>query len=208
VIGNGPSLQQTNLSNLKNEITFACNNIHLIYNQTDWRPTHYVRAEEVGGLEVKDWIDSMRAHMALNCEIWCNTWFTKWMDREGYPTRAVKTIDACTHYTVNFDNDRCPHLWHFPRLCTFGSSVNVAIQIAVLKGYSPIYLVGCDLGATMDHFTTSYRHGRERPDRFALLNTITAHMIAKRSSRTPIYNATIGGELEVYDRVDYESLFS
>ncbi len=211
VIGNGPSLSVTDLSHLTNEITFACNNIHLIYPSTDWRPTHYVRAEAAAGMEIKDWFDSMQTQMAGNVEIWCNLWFIKWMNRQGYETRQTNVIHSCAHHLINFDSEYCPHLWHFPRLCTFGSSVNVAIQIAVQLGYSPIYLVGCDLGyrdGRANHFDPTYEHGNEQPARLANLNTLTAHIIAKRSSPVPIYNATIGGQLEVYERVNYEDLFT
>src|SRR5699024_7865108 len=41
IIGNGPSLRAEDLDKLKNEITFACNRINLIFDQTDWRPTYY-----------------------------------------------------------------------------------------------------------------------------------------------------------------------
>lgn len=162
-------------------------------------------------METKDWIDSMKAHMEMDCQIHCNVWFIKWMDRIGQKTRNVNVINSCAHYTVNFDSEYCPHLWHLPRLCTFGSSVNIAVQIAIQSGYSPIYLVGCDLGYRDNqpsHFDSHYEHGKEQPARLANLNTLTAHMIAKRSSPVPIYNATIGGELEVYERVKYEDLFA
>ncbi|WP_027388960.1 6-hydroxymethylpterin diphosphokinase MptE-like protein [Chrysiogenes arsenatis] len=41
IIGNGPSLTASDLSLLKNEITFASNKIYLVYPETDWRPTYY-----------------------------------------------------------------------------------------------------------------------------------------------------------------------
>jgi len=41
LIGNGPSLSAADLDKLDGEITFACNFIHKIYDQTDWRPTYH-----------------------------------------------------------------------------------------------------------------------------------------------------------------------
>lgn len=204
VVGNGKSLRQTPLENLVGEVTFAVNNIHLIYPDTKWRPTHYVRAEEATTLGPEDWRESMDVHFALDCEIWCNEWFAR-IDR----TRSVNIIRPCTHYRLHFDNPECPHLWHLPILCNFGSSVNVAVQLAAQKGYSPIYLVGCDLGyvdGKPNHFNDQYEHGKEQDARFANLDTLYAHMIASRS-KAKIYNATIGGELEVYERVEFEELF-
>ncbi len=47
-IGNGPSLVASDLDLLKNEVTFACNRIQLIYPDTKWRPTHYVFTDRHG----------------------------------------------------------------------------------------------------------------------------------------------------------------
>ena len=43
VIGNGPSLKAEDLTRIWNlDIpTFACNRIHMIFSQTEWRPTYY-----------------------------------------------------------------------------------------------------------------------------------------------------------------------
>ena len=196
VVGNGESLARTDLNKLIGEISFVCNNIHLIYAHTDFRPTHYIRAEESRSLSVEDWGESVETHRRLGCEMWLNNMFGK----------ADHKINACSHYRKHYNNPEAPHLWHLPVLCTFGSSVNVAVQIAHTLGYSPIYLVGCDLGSNMNHFMPNYRHGKEQPNRYANLDALAAHMVASRSGEE-IYNATIGGELEVYERVEFRSLF-
>jgi len=195
VIGSGASLKHTELSKLNNEVTLSCNNIHLIYPYTDWRTKIYVRAEEAGTLGPEDWQESMDVHKELGCEMWVNDHFGI---KEG-------RIRSCAHYKRHYNDKDCPHLLHLPILCTFGSSVNVAIQIAMLKEYSPIYLVGCDMDGDMSHFSESYRHGKEQENRYAQMDALEAHIIAARSG-WPIYNATIGGNLEVYERVEYESL--
>lgn len=198
VIGNGPSLKRTNLDKLIGEVTFSCNNIHLIYPYTKWRTTHYVRAEEATTLGYEDWGESVEVHKKLGCEIWANQHF----GRIGHDIRT------CSHYRRHYNDPDSPHLWHLPMLCTFGSSVNVAVQIAHLQGYSPIYLVGCDLGyenGKANHFEENYEHGKEQEARYANLDTLQAHIIASRSG-VEIYNATIGGFLEVYPRVDYETI--
>jgi hypothetical protein len=210
IVGNGPSLAKTNLDLLVGEVSFATNRIQLIYDRTDWRPSYYVRAE---GMELHNepdpaiWMGDFEAH--LDIPIFANLYFR---NRLGYTPENWTTIKSCAHYDVNYDDVRCPHLWHLPVLCTFGSSVNVAIQLAVQMGYGPIYLVGCDLGykdGEASHFAKEYEAGYEkmlRPARYANYNTLVAHMIAKRSSPVPIYNASFGGELEVYERVRLEDV--
>lgn len=208
VVGNGPSLAHTNLENMNGEVSFAVNNIHLIYASTSWRPTHYVRAEQAFGLEPEHWLESMRVHLGLDCNIWCNDYFFR--PRFGIsPSLKTRYLKACAHYAKHFNNPDCPHLWHLPRLCTFGSSVNVAIQLAFQQGYSPIYLLGCDLGyedGKPSHFDPNYEHGQEQEARYANMDTLAAHMVASRSG-AEIYNATIGGSLEAYPRMEFESLF-
>lgn len=214
VIGNGPSLRSTPLDRLKGEISFATNRIHLIYPHTTWRPTHYVRAEEMTMPDQDVWKVDITTHLEMKVEVWCNKWFMKWIRNMGkHNPKQVHIIKPCPHYQYHFDVPECPHLWHMPRLCTFGSSVNVAIQIAVQQGFSPIYLIGCDLGYSIHpqaHFDPHYTDGYQgylREARYADMDTLTAHAIAARSSPAPIYNATLGGYLEAYPRVKFEELF-
>lgn len=214
VVGNGPSLSKTNLDMLKGEVSFATNRISLIYDRTEWRPDYYLRAE---GFELYNepdpslWQDDIRYHLDHpDVEVYANAYFSKHL---GTSSHGVKRLGLCTHYTKHFDSDECPYMWHLPVICSYGSSVNVAIQLAVTMGYGPIYLIGCDLGyrdGEPSHFTDEYEKGYEdmlRSARHANLDTLMAHIIALRSSPVPIYNATIGGELEVYERVSYDSLF-
>lgn len=209
VVGNGPSLNETDLEKLEGEVTWACNNVHLIYPSTSWRPTYYVRAESAYNLEPEHWLESMRVHLDLGCEIYCNDFFFR--PRFGLKqTDKVHIPRFCSHYARHYDEETCPHLWHLPIVCTFGGSVNVAIQLAAQEGYDELYLVGCDLGAGGEyhHFSPLYRHGREQENRYAVMDPYAAHLIAKRSSPIPIYNATRGGFLEAYPRINYDDLFS
>jgi len=59
IIGNGPSLKDTDLSRLKNEVSFASNSFNLLFPQLGWRPNVYAcidtlvlpdRAQELGDL--------------------------------------------------------------------------------------------------------------------------------------------------------------
>jgi hypothetical protein len=224
VIGNGKSLLHTDLDRLENEVTFGCNRINLIYPRTIMRVKHYVRSEGMELLNFPDpsiWADDVLYHLNNpDCTTWMNPYFRINLEKIGMGANwaerkpgKVNWIGACSHYLTHYDKDDCPVNWHLPNFCSFGSSVNVAIQIAVTLGHSPIYLIGCDLGYKDNepsHFTDEYEKGYQkmlRPALYANNDTLMAHIIAKRSSPVPIYNATIGGALEVYERVDYERLF-
>ena len=60
-----------------------------------------------------------------------------------------------------------------------------------------------------NHFDKRYEThaGRLRLARYTNLDLTAAHMVAARSSPVPIFNAGVGGRLEVYERVRLESLF-
>jgi hypothetical protein len=212
IVGNGPSLKHTNLDLLYGEISFATNRIHLIYPETSWRPTHYVRAENSDLKGAAKYHSEIRMHLDMGCDVWANKWFTLGTDMAD----RVNTIVSCWHYTNHYSDMEAPHAWHFPKLCLFGSSVNVALQIAALKGFKPLYLLGCDLGyvdGKPSHFSEEYEDGIEnelRPAHFANLDTLAAHMVAARSSPSKIYNCTPTGllhDLRVYENVKLESLF-
>lgn len=213
IVGNGPSLNHTNLNLLNGEYSFGVNGIAAIYSRTNWRPSHYVRAEEASmGSDPEAWKRDMQIHRDLGCEIWANEMFLRGVEdlRESGRYRQIR---ACSHYSLHFDNPDCPPLYHLPRLCTFGSSVNVAIQIALgLLNFDEVYLVGCDLGykeGTTNHFDQNYTKnvGQLRDARYTELDILAAHMIAARTFPGKIFNATLGGSLEVYPRVEFESLF-
>lgn len=214
VVGNGPSLRDTPLDLLIGETCFATNRISLIYDKTDWRPNYYIRAEGFELFNEPDpslWRDDIHYHLDHpDIEVYANAYFSKHL---GTGNHGVRRLALCTHYTKHFDSDECPYMWHLPVICSYGSSVNVAMQLAVSMGYGPIYLIGCDLGykdGKPSHFTDDYEEGywdMLRPAKYANLDTLQAHIIAARSSPVPIYNATLGGELEVYERVNlYEVL--
>jgi hypothetical protein len=198
VIGNGESLKVTPLHMLEGEVTFAVNRIHKIYPETTWRPTHYVRVEPVE-LErdneetVEEFREECRLHVRLKEQC---TFPKPWREWLGEHTN-VTYRNTCRH----FSRKRVPGGWHLPMLCDYGTVVTAAIQEAVIRGATEIILLGCDL--TGEHFTKDYGQ--------ALIQTElwrTAHEIAKRESPVPILNATYGGSLEIYPRVNLEAYLS
>lgn len=213
IVGNGPSLNFTNLDLLAGEISFGVNRIAKMYPHTAWRPTHYVRAEEAStGSNPLVYRSDIELHCELGCEVWANEFFIGELPQVRN-SGLYRQVRGCTHYNMHFDNPDCPPLYHMPRLCTFGSSVHVAIQIAL--GYlnvEKVYLIGTDLGyreGQTNHFDENYTDGvgALRDARYTELDILAAHMIAARSFPGRIFNATKGGYLEVYPRVELERLF-
>lgn len=186
VIGNGPSLQKTDLNKLIGHKTYAVNRIWKIWEDNPsilWRPTDYVRGE-LPAYNEEMVIEDLQKMSALDCTMHLQAGFWKFKERWWRGVADVEYFDSC--------NGDDPHDWHLPNLCGYGTVVNISVQIAVLEGADEIHLLGCDLGLP-NHF-----YGAEGTNKDSL--PISAHEIAKRCSPIPIYNATIGGSLEVYPR--------
>ena len=192
VVGNGPSLAKVDLERLVGD-TFATNRIHLIYPRTNWRPTYYVRTEPPAGDERERFFAECRLHIDSGEQC---IFPSAWKETLGeHPN--VEYINTCHHFKYGVDN--APSAWHLPLVCDFGTVVTVAMQLAVLKGYDEIYLIGCDL--TGGHFADNYE-GAIQTELWR-----KAHEIAKKSCPVPVYNATVGGELDAYERIDFELLY-
>lgn len=94
-----------------------------------------------------------------------------------------------------------------------------ALQFAIYLGAEKIYLLGCDNNYTDDptdesnHFIKNYYGNKKEKHRTfipPLKETIKAFEAAKRYAQyggVKIYNATRGGKLEVFERVEFELLF-
>lgn len=175
--------------------SFATNRIHHIYPFTRWRPTYYVRTEPPMGGDPVSFFEECKLHIAAGEK--CI--FPHWEEEVGIHPN-VEFINTCHHYKYPADHKKTPQEWHLPMVCDFGTVLTAAMQIAVLKGYSRIFLVGCDL--TGGHFSEK-DNGLTQTELWR-----KAHEIAKKSCPIPIYNATIGGDLDIYERVDIEWLKS
>jgi hypothetical protein len=117
---------------------------------------------------------------------------------------------------------RRPEGWHEGPLCKYGSGYNVMLQQAVREDYNPIYLLGADLGFVgrsglgepdPDHFSPVYNTRWASKERAVIDNDTQTdmHQHAKAwcdERNIQVLNASLGGELEVYERVDFLSLFN
>ena len=96
--------------------------------------------------------------------------------------------------------------WHEP-FCTAYNTISVMAQWAVKLGYREIVLVGCDLNYTdgiTDHFMPYYENvDKEYYIDRATFSTIKAHEFIRDYCPIPVYNATIGGTLNIHPRRNF-----
>ncbi|MFR9211410.1 MAG: 6-hydroxymethylpterin diphosphokinase MptE-like protein [Intestinibacter bartlettii] len=215
IIGNGPSLNVNDLEKLKNEITFGFNRIYYIFNKTDWRPTFYCSEDlkiiqnsvkEINDLDIKDKFIPLIIKEDYGINIDSAIYFNQRYKPEkqivpSFSENIVKKIDC-------------------------GSTVTyTAIQIAAYMGFKEIYLIGVDHSFARyinekgeivedknlkDYFCEEYNKDKEKLDIPTTVVSTLAYQKAEEYSRQHgfrIYNATRGGKLEVFERVDFDKLF-
>jgi len=225
ILGNGPSINHTPLEFLKDEFTFVTNRIYLLFDRIDWRPTFYTAT---------DW----RVVPDIAHEINLLTGMIFFFEERFRGLLRDNDDDIYWHTHMSNPRERVFAYDIANGVRGAGSVTGTAIQIAFYLGFSPIYLIGCDLGYKVgdtvkqegpDKFGTGTKHyltstedddyshfdkryfgqGRRWHDP-NVKRMIEGHRQCKEGIEKvggKIYNATIGGELEVYERVDFKSLF-
>lgn len=215
LIGNGPSLRLGDLETLarNNEICIAFNMIFKIFEKTVWRP-NYIGITDSGVLydclDIDKYIENIGLFVADG--------FMR--DTDYYLNRAEYVhlnIEDYNPSYPNFSEDITKEIY-------WGSTVSydIGLQFAHYMGAVQIFLLGMDnsyQGSVADeksHFIKDY-HSKElkkiyneegRTTNWDKINC--AYEKAELYSRKHgfrIFNATRGGKLEAFERVDFDSLF-
>jgi hypothetical protein len=213
IIGNGPSLRPEDLTKLKHEITFAFNRIYYIFDQTDWRPTFYLSEDDKTILKSEEEISSLQiknkffpVNIPWDYKIYFNNanyYLFKMGDEKSEP---------------NFSEDIVKGIY-------WGNTVVYsAIQMAVYMGIKEIYLLGVDHNFSKmindngeivinndakDYFIDRYNIDKEDLYLPNVDISTRAFIAAKKyldKHNVNIYNATRGGKLEVFERVEFDQL--
>lgn len=210
IIGNGPSLKNTDLQLLRNEITFGMNRIYLIFEELGF-PTTYFFA--INTLVIEQCASDMRALPMPKFLTWRSR---RWMSEDA------GTIFMDTDYRgpESFSTDLTG------RVFEGGTVTYVALQTAYWMGFQEVILVGVDHrysttgpanatvvseGRDLNHFHPDY-FGRgfrwQLPDLEASERSYRLARAAFEADGRKIVDATVAGQLSVFPKVEYLSLFS
>lgn len=209
IIGNGPSLKQTDMTLLKDEVTFGLNRIYMNFDKMGFETTYHVCVNELVVEQCAHEISQLKMPK-----------FSGWHCRDLIPF----TDDM--HFLWTRSGLRS---WFFTDLtegCWEGSTVTmVALQIAFYMGFKEVILIGVDhsykfegqphaavvsTGDDPNHFNDQYFGKGFRwhlPDlEGSEMSYRVADFVYRQHGRRVI-DATIGGKLQVFPKVDYYSLF-
>lgn len=204
IIATGPSLTMEDIEKLKDEYTFSMNSICKLYDQTDWRPTYFAIQDRHVFLSLED---TIRKHKEVPVFISDNIEWKYKREPEwiNFPTDTMyHSYDMkIGKYYAKFSDDAYKIVYD-------GYSIAYScIELAVYMGFKEIYLLGADCTYTgpKEHFVDSGVEDRSR--KFATPKLVTAYEAAKEYAdkhNIKIYNATRGGVLEVFPRVDLDEI--
>jgi len=208
IIGNGPSLRNTDLSLLKGEVTFGMNRIYLLFDQVGFATTYYVA---VNKLVIEQ---CAREIASLTCPK-----FISWHARDEIDFTTDMMFLHSRGVSPTFYTDITRGIWE-------GATVTyVAMQIAYYMGFQKVILVGVDhsfvtqgkphtavvsQGNDPDHFDPQYFGKGFRWQLPDLETSELAYRTAKsqfESEDREIVDATVDGKLQVFSKVDYGTLF-
>lgn len=212
IIGTGPSLNVTDLSLLRNEITFGTNRLYLLFDALGFATTFYLAVDPL-----------VIEHYCQDIDRLLTTKFLPARHRRRF-TFDRRTIFFEEARALTFARDPLGGLWDG------GSVTYLAIQLAFFMGFDPVYLVGVD-----HNYSRSKTHEEDKtwvlgtsdgddrdhfaPDYFAPgvpwfvpnleLKELGYRMgkFAFERDKRRVFDATIGGKLDVFPKVDYGALF-
>jgi hypothetical protein len=210
VIANGPSLKKIDFSLLKDEYAIGLNRIYLMKDENGFEPTYLACIDiEAQLLQFLDDYDNLEMPCFYN-------WRIRYMFSKKPNQYFIKD-----RLTPEFSTDMANQAFGTGRSVTYA-----AMQLAYYMGFTEVYLIGKDhsyntsekTGTTIqstgqedNHFIKGYyKPGMKwfAPDFETEEYAYKLARIAFEKDGRIIKDATIGGKLEVFEKVDFYSLFA
>ena len=209
IIGNGPSLRNTDLSKLDGEFTLGMNRIYLAFDDYDFKTSCLVSVNDLVLEQCHQDLSALETPK-----------FVTWRSRK-YFTAGPDIMFLDTDYTLpeNFNGDATGRMFE-------GFTVTyVCLQLAYFMGFSEAILIGVDHnfvtkgpanttvtseGDDPNHFSAKYFGKGFRWQLPDLEGSERAYQMAREAyegAGRKVLDATVGGKLTIFPKVDYESLF-
>lgn len=210
IIGNGPSLKKTDLSLLKDEITFGMNRIYLAYEDWGFKSTYYV---SVNDLVIEQCADDIQQLDIPRFVSWRGG--QKWLK----PDAGLHFLYS-TYSGPKFTRDIRNRLWESATV------TYVSLQLAYYMGFDEVILIGVDHsfatkgkpnttivseGDDPNHFDPKYFGKGFRWQLPDLDTSEVGYQMAKMAFKADgrqVYDATIGGKLQIFEKKNYQDLFN
>ena len=208
IIGNGPSLNEMDLSVLRDVPTFGLNRGYLLFDRIG-RPTTYLVS--VNRYVLQQSMDEMLASAPPK--------FLSWRFRQFVPGHRDDVTFLYPIRMPGFSPDVSRGLWEG------GTVTFVALQLAFHMGYREIVLIGVDhsfattgpahqlvtsTGDDPNHFDKAYFGAGYRWQLPDLEMSERAYAMAREAFAAAggsVVDATVGGKLKIFPKADFSALF-
>jgi hypothetical protein len=217
IIGGGPSLKQTDVQRLKDEITIGCNAIFLMFQEMGFLPTYYTVEDVLVAEDRANAINAIRGTTKILPHD------LKYCLRADEDTVYINFVRDYSRQVPNFSSD-------FARHAFWGGTVTyLNLQLAYFLGCREVYLIGIDHdyqppsqadeidgtvitshSADVNHFHPGYFGPGYRWHDPKLERMEIAYRQAKdffNRNGGAIYNASARTRLDVFPVRSYEALF-
>jgi len=229
ILGNGPSINKMPLDLLKNEFTFGVNRIYLLYNRVEWKPTFYTAldwrvvpdiAREINGLTGSTFFfdERFRGILREGEDVY---YYAHGGADPNYPEERPFAYDVSRGIrgagSVVGSAIQLAYFMGFDPIYLIGCDLGYKVLNTVKQQGEDKFGTGVKLELTStsdddpNHFDKSYFGKGRRWHDPNVKRMVQGHIQCKTAIEKQgrhIYNATIGGELEVYDRVHFHDLFN
>jgi len=208
IIGNGPSLRHTDMSKLRGEYTLGMNRIYLMFPELGFQTTYYLSLNDLVIEQCAAEIQALKMPR-----------FVSWRARRWLTPEPDLYFLWTTYTGPKFATDLRGRLWE-------GATVTyTALQTAYYLGFSEVILIGVDHNFTTqgkpnttvvsqgddpNHFSPAYFGKGFRWQLPDLETSERAYRMAREAFERDgrrVLDATVGGKLTVFPKVDYETLF-
>lgn len=210
LVATGPSLNIADLDKLYQyqEYCMSFNGIFHAFDKTKWRPDYYNVNDLMASQRWKNNIIDLQCEAKFVADV---AWYYEKKDK-------IKNLYRYHLYRKDLQskNGDSDFSYNFAEGVYGGTTVVYSgIQMAIYMGFKEIYLLGTDCNYSFsDKSTHFYMDSKEERSNKAQeregFRMIQDYEMAKKYADkcgVKIYNATRGGMLEVFERVDFDLLF-
>ena len=217
IVATGPSVKMEDLELIKNEITISMNSIVNVLDDTSFRPTYYMLQDYGTFKRIYENFKKLPSQTIKfiginNLNIHHYKKYKNIIEPDNniyfYRLNSAKTKK---YGNLSINKTKIGFSWDCWKEIIDGYMVTYsAIQLAVWMGISEIYLIGCDC-----NYSQKINHiGEYMESNHEYSNKAEARMMKSYEcaydnlkGKVKIYNATRGGKLEIFPRVDFEKMF-
>ncbi len=211
IVGSGPSLTIEQLNMIKDEDSFGANRIYKIFPKTLWRPKYYVIQDPYDPTPKENYERLDVENLLVSDYYW--------------KEHGMHNKHAICYHTIRTLKQRkeLPFSENIDKYVQVAGTVTYTmIQLAAYLGYKEIYLIGMD--HNYDKITNdkgevikksnikNHVFEDEKPKEVSanISYMEDAYRSAKKycdEHNIKIYNATLGGKLEVFERKNFYEIF-